>query len=298
MDLGALVQQTVEINNSVTFFELNNGFAIGCEVDDSGETKYCILNNLGGHTEMPFGHNAKSLPNGGPSSLSNKAKKLLESYATGLEDPLKQINGQVRDIYDQILEPIEIRSVRRPNFSLISQVIGITAVYPLALAGTVGYLGMKSFLGKNQHGDDYLMMGTLTAPFLLPGAIKELVCPSVSGVKIKNREILESELNGEDYVGIDNYGRFNPRFFGDSSSVKGRKAFLNVIFSDGLILSESTAYYPANGNPYSSAQFFFPFDVELKEQLDGLLEQKDRVYQNWRNFEKNVQPEDVAKLVI
>ena len=297
MDLGALVQQTVEVNDSVTFFELDNGFAIGCEVGEDGEKRYCLLNNLNDHSDIPYGDNARSIPDGGYSSFSDEAKKLLESHAANLENPLQPIDEQICEIYDQILEPIEIKPVRRPNFSIIALVAAVTATYPLAVAGVAAYLGIKSALRKDQHGDQYLLMGTLYAPFLLPGAVKDLVRPSVSGVRIKDSDVFESKPEGENYVGIGDSIGFNPRYFGDSSSVKGRKAFLDITFSDGLKLSESLAYYPKNGNHYDSSGFFLPFDIGLREQLDGLLGQEKAIYQSWRDFEKSVKPEDVAKLL-
>lgn len=126
---------------------------------------------------------------------------------------------------------------------------------------------------------------------------------SVEGVRITNKRIFSDKPKGDDYIGIidisaDDEG-LNPDFFGDSSSVNGRKAFLIVVFPDGLELSESCVFHPVNKNNYNyrSAKHFLKTERDLINEVYSLAEQEQQSYKEWRDFRENLKPEEVGAVL-
>lgn len=182
---------------------------------------------------------------------------------------------KISQIYDEILSPIQIEPVRKRDWGPVLT-IGLTLAYPIF----VPLVFLKTTLrpSKPRFIDGYYHIWALTIPCYLPSAIKELISPSIKGVRISNPEVFLSEP-AEDRAAItyNKYLDFNPEFFG-YPSINGRKAFLEALFPDGLVLKENSAYYSEFGKEtYSQSRYFLPFDINLRKKLDLVcrVEQED-----------------------
>lgn len=289
-----MLTEVRRLDESVLVLELRNGFAVGCENGNSEETKFAAISNVGSMSDLPFGDNAKFVASGDYASFSTDAKRTLDDFAKGMENPLSPIKSEMEGTYDRILEPVDIQHVHKRNFSYALPIIGITLTYPVSAPLTYLFYRAKGI--RDIDGVD-ILVPVLATPFQFPDAVRELVSPSVKGVKIKNKEIFSDKPDGDDYVGISTYGELDLDFFGDSSSVNGRKAYLQVVFPDGLKLSEGCAFYPANGNHYRSARHFLKTDRGLIDEVYSMREREDQIWKGWRDFRDNLKPEEVGAVL-
>lgn len=296
MGLQDLVKDTTELGEGI--FVLNLGdYALGCErgyklVTGEREVKYTLLTNFAHTSKSPLNESAISTLTGEWTRLSRPTSELFHEYTRSLPDPIAPLKAEIEKVYDQILVPINIRPVRKPNFGFALPVIGATLTYPLAVAGGFAYLAAKRLRGYHHHGDEYFLHGIIAAPVMIPSALKELTYPSVKGVRIENPDVFSSEPKNEDHVGIGNVVSLplTPESFGDSSSLKGRKAYLSIIFPDGLELSESSVAYPVvNGmNCYSRVRHFLPIERTLKEKAYSLYEKQEKTWKALRDFREGL----------
>ena len=290
MSLQEMLREVKRIDESVLVLELRNGFAIGCENDATEGTKFAAISNLGSNSELPFGHNANLVSSGDYASFSIDAKKTLDDFAKGMENPLSPVESEMGEAYDGILEPVDVQPVHKRNFGYALPIVGMTLSYPVSAPLTYLFYrarGIRDIDGVN------ILVPVLATPFQFPDAVRELVSPSVKGVRITNKKVFSNKPEGDDYVGISTYGELNLDFFGDSSSVNGRKAYLQVVFPDGLELSENHAFYPPNGNQYHSAKHFLRTERKLINRVYSLREQEQQIYKGWRDFRENLKPKEV-----
>ncbi|MFH1589183.1 MAG: hypothetical protein ABIB43_01305 [archaeon] len=301
MSLQDLVKETKELNESVLVVDLNNGFSIGLERVKSHDSKtkdlkYRLLYNTGSNIGY-MGSNAKFVSNGEYSSFSSDAERMLEKYTMTLQDLTKPIDTKIGELYDKVLAPIEIQPVKKRNFSYLLPAFGITLTYPISVPAIFIFAMVSKMGGTVGAG---LMRYALYAPLQIPEAIRYAVHPSIKGVKVTNKEVFSEKPENENYVAVTDFGEnFNPDFFGDSSSLKGRKVFLHATFPDGLELTNSWLSYHNEHNsdiknPYSSTKLFLPVDKELSDQAHSLYNQYNQMWSDIRDFRDNIKPKEIA----
>ena len=291
MSLQEMLTEVRRLDESVLVFKLKNGFAVGCEKGSNEETKFAALS---GQSDLSLGHNARLVASGDHTSFSSGAKRTLDDFTKTMENPISQIESEMEEMYDRILEPIEIQPVHKRNFGYALPIVGITLTYPVSAPLTYLFYRAKGI--RDIDGVD-ILFAVLATPFLFPGAVGELVSPSVKGVRITNKEVFSDKPEGDEYVGIFTYGKLNPDFFGDSSCVTGRKAYLQVVFPDGLQLLEGHAFYPENGNHYRSARHFLKTDKGLIDGFYSIREREEQVRKGWCDFRDNLKPEEVGAVL-
>lgn len=185
------------------------------------------------------------------------------------------------DIYMDMLQPLELSPVHERNWGFIRGSIVGTTIWPINVPYQIIKLARKRKSNTFRHGDQYAVMGAISAPFCLKESFEELVRPSMKGLTVSNIEQLLSEkiistnLDNENPGLRFGYGKRNPESFGDSSSRKGKKGYIELVFPDELLMGEDSAFYPANaGNHYSSSKHFLKIDPSLKEELYDLVKQE------------------------
>jgi len=301
MSLQDLVKETKELSESVLAVDLTNGFSIGLEkapfkYSKSKSMKYRLLYNTGSYCGH-LGENAKFVSNGKSTSFSGDVGKMLDDYTMTLQDLTKPIDDQIEELYDEVLAPIEIEPVKKRNFSYLLPAFGITLTYPISVPAIFIFAMVSDMGGTIGAG---LMRYALYAPLQIPEAIRYAVHPSIKGVKVTNKEVFSEKPENENYVAITDFGRnFNPDFFGDSSSLKGRKVFLHATFSDGLELTDKWLSYHNEHNsdiknPYSSTKQFLPVDKELSDRAHSLYNQHKQMWSDIREFRDNIKPKEIA----
>jgi hypothetical protein len=192
------------------------------------------------------------------------------------EEP--EANKKFTEIYMRMLAPIELEPVRKRNWNFILHPNLITLTYPFSVSYELLKGLAKQITGTFEHGDQYQILGTITAPGLLGYSLKELIVPSIKGLRIKNKDelirggILLSKPDWEN-PGITNFdNKRTPDFFGGCTSMEGKKGFLELAFSDELLFCEDSPFYPANaGAHYSSAKYFLRTRKALRKELYDLV---------------------------
>lgn len=180
-----------------------------------------------------------------------------------------------------MLSPINLEPVHKRNWHLIMDPPIGTIIWPINVPyqitkPLVDYLFDTKFSGR------YDIPAAISTPLFLKDSFNELVNPSIKGVGVSNIEELLSEgilLDGSDGVnpaihfGYDKNA--NPDFFGDSSSLSGKKGYISLVFPDELILEQDKPLYPADsGGRYEASTHFLKVDTSLKEELYSLVEKE------------------------
>lgn len=305
MGLQELITKQERIGDNLIVLEAGN-YAIGCErAFDKGRidikfTPFANMNTMPCTQRLPIGDNATYLSNGKYARLSNEAYDAFNRYIPMIPNPLQPIEDRIEEAYRKMIEPLEITPVHRREWRgllSIAGVLGITAIWPLAVLGTLTYCMLKR---PQEHGDGYLVMAAVMAPAMLPSMIKEMAKemahPSVKGYRIKNKSLLKQESGGcrpaIDFHSWDD--KETPDFFGDCSG-----AFLRLIFSDcfelpGGFIPEGADYVKER---FNNAGYFLEADKKLVEEARQCSKEIHEEYRKWHEFQKGVSREELAGIL-
>lgn len=300
MSLLDKLEEAWHLDSSTSVLLFDDGCAIGCEQRDS-DTVFALLCDHavidGRRFASHFPHHfypSRLVSTGAPADFSPAVMQLLDDYAKNLPDPLAPIASGLKDAYNKILEPVRIEPVRKRDLGIDLPIIGFTLTYPLSFPAV--YLFSRA-VGIRDIDGTSIALGLLSIPGHFKDALDDLVSPSVKGVRIANKDIFSKYPMDGDYVGITNPGRGFPDFFGDASSLTEPKAYLQLTFSDGLQLHNGFAFYPADGNHYSSAKYFLKVDRALTENVYSLKRAEEELVQRRGDFVTTLDPKEIGAVL-
>lgn len=288
MSLNDLVEKVDTLDENLWVLNLNNNFRIACE-NKEGELEHRIFID-----EMcTWG-------------FSDEAKDKLEDYTKDFSNPLKNIKRDVQKIYDEILEQVKIEPIRKREYDAIFYPLIGTLGLPLFVPLAYSYAKFKKITNDTSRHDWLPLMIALSQPFYLKSAVKELIYPSIKGVKISNKEALLTNVKGENYVGVK-YGAFEkefPDFFHCKTLDNKIKPSLSLVFPDGIIVDNDSASYKFSedfvgrgdkGNYYEKIKYFLPIKPGTKEEIERLVKDKSFLDKGYRGFRKNFDKKEVKE---
>ena len=287
MKLQELVEKTKKFDDRTLAITLKNGFAIGFEKYKKGEQaivsrgvnikdrgddiKYELLDNYS-MPPAPANFNACFLSDDKGTYFTVEAGRLFYDFPKTLKSPIKEIEAERQETYDNIIEPLGIKPVHGRNWAFSLSTIGLTLTYPISMPIYYAYHRIKH--GESvAHTPLYFLFTAI--PSMFPEAVKELIKPDRKGYKITNKQLVKPTPDSSS-LGIELHERNEDEesesldFFGDGS---GDNPYLSLHFPDGLRLCNGHAYY---------------LSLEQKENEE---------WQKYRDFKRSVKKEDVKELL-
>ncbi|NPE26956.1 hypothetical protein HNV12_03055 [Methanococcoides sp. SA1] len=185
------------------------------------------------------------------------------------------------DIYMEMLSPLDLKLIHKRHWNMITYPILGSITWPINVSYQILKTGYKQATNTYKHGDQYGVFAAISAPLFLPHSLKELVAPSVKGLGVSNMEkllkerIITTRPDDQNPAIIFGHGTEGPNFFGDSSSLSGKKGYIDLFFPDGLSLGDHGALYPANSEKtYESSNHFIKVNPDIKTELRDLVKKE------------------------
>ncbi|HLC97574.1 MAG TPA: hypothetical protein VJC21_02235 [Candidatus Nanoarchaeia archaeon] len=298
MNLQEMLKNVKYADKNVLIAEFSNGFAVAYErgteqwarMGESGQAEQRSVTP--GETFMKYallppskgilcpGHNANYLDTQKWCSFSAAGKETIDVYLKRQQTPLTQENEKQRELYQQMIAPLEITEYTYTQWKEVGQglLMGI-AGWPMLIYCSV--TGKKS-----ASGDPELAM--LFAPIGFVYAGQELVKPSGKAKKIKNKELLRKENTGE-----------NPAMWiGGNSPDRFRS--LDLLFPSGVMLRSFGADKSQNefeDESYKNAEHFLPVEPRLRDKVYASFAKTEQIWNQWRAFGEMLQPENQTALL-
>src|SRR3989344_6148257 len=127
--------QRARLEESLLILE-NDGYSVTCE-RTSDDVVYApnITTKLG--ASFPAGAWCQSLSTGEYVHMDWQASVIAEQYLSPKDSEIRRLESRIKETYEQMLAPLQIKPVHKRPWGSVLATLGICAIYPLAVAGTM-----------------------------------------------------------------------------------------------------------------------------------------------------------------
>ncbi|MBT4165700.1 hypothetical protein HOE04_01535 [archaeon] len=220
------------------------------------------------------------------------SKKLINQHEELKEQNIrKPLYPWAPEIYNNMMNPISLEPIKERAWNHFLWNLGLTITWPITAPGSFIWAMQRNLRGKGHFSDGYIVLGCLTAPYILATESKSFLTKRTVALKFSNiDELLEEETILTKPDGINpgirfstrDRGKDSPYRFGDSSSNTDRYGFLDLIFPDNLALDDFSAMYYATANRENPGNLYLDCEYFLKVNPDDTR----RLYEEFEKVRK------------
>lgn len=250
-------------NNQTIVFEIPAG--------NLDSTKYAVMSpSINGSSN--FWVNLKDgalarFPDDKGDSLQDLVKPLNDVH------PITRLEVEADKIYQEMLAPLELKSVGVRNWKSLLATGAITLTYPVSVPA----IGLTMYVQNKIRSDPKFGLGLAClaiTPLIFLRDVKEVINPSNKRFEVTNKDLLKEQAA----VGTPKI------YFGDSE----HRHLPTICFSNGIAISDKYLCLSSNSRTYAGCKYSFEVASPLQNQLFDVAKKLETEKRELEVFSKDL----------